>query len=151
MAPNYTQTVPEQASELFRNLTVDNQLALLWHLYIKMGGSIRPGDPEGTAPDTSEGLFDKVKEKSHEEQLQIMRDLLTPTSTDIRQEYDLLSNNTKLAFWYRLAQGMENSTIVPVPSDFQLSAQAKELLSMVDDIDFEKQYVFLRNALLAGY
>ncbi|NMG06170.1 orange carotenoid protein N-terminal domain-containing protein [Brasilonema sp. UFV-L1] len=147
----YTQSPPAQYAELFRNLSIDNQLALLWYLYIKMGGSTRPGDPEGTAPDTSEGLFNKVKGKSHEEQLQIMRDLLTPSSTDIRREYDSLSNNTKLAFWYRLAQGMENSTIVQVPSDYQLSAQAKELLSMLEPIDFELQYAFLRDALLAGY
>ncbi|WP_341527829.1 orange carotenoid protein N-terminal domain-containing protein [Nostoc sp. UHCC 0302] len=149
--PQYTQSSPAQFAELFRNISIDNQLALLWYLYIKMGGSARPENPEGTAPDTSEGLFNKVKEKSHEEQLQIMRDLLKPSSTDIRREYDSLSNNTKLAFWYRLAQGMENTTIVPVPSDYQLSAQAKELLSMLESIDFELQYTFLRDALLAGY
>ncbi|MEH2071462.1 MAG: orange carotenoid protein N-terminal domain-containing protein [Nostoc sp.] len=147
----YTQSAPPEYAELFRNLSIDNQLALLWYLYVKMGSSTRPGNPEGTAPDTSEELFNQVKEKSHEEQLQIMRDLLTPSSTDIRREYDSLSNNTKLAFWYRLAQGMENSTIVPVPSDYQLSAQAKELLSMLEAVDFEVQYVFLRDALLAGY
>ncbi|BAY20724.1 hypothetical protein NIES2100_04670 [Calothrix sp. NIES-2100] len=147
----YTQSAPAEYAELFRNLSIDNQLALLWHLYVKMGGSTRPGDPEGTAPDTSEGLFNKVKGKSQEEQLQIMRDLLTPSSTDIRREYDSLSNNTKLAFWYRLAQGMENSTIIPVPSDYQLSEQAKELLSRLEPIGFELQYVFLRDALLAGY
>ena len=147
----YTQSPPAEYAEAFRNLSVDNQLALLWHLYIKMGGSVRPGDPEGTAPDTSDELFNKVQGKSHEEQLQIMRDLLTPSTTDIRQEYDSLSNNTKLAFWYRLAQGMENSTIVLVPSDFQLSTQAKELLSRLEPVGFELQYVFLRDALLAGY
>ena len=147
----YTQSAPAQYAELFRNLSIDNQLAVLWQLYIKMGGSTRPQDPEGTAPDNSEGLFNKVKGKSHEEQLQIMRDLLTPSTTDIRREYDSLSNNTKLAFWYRLAQGMENSTIVPVPSDYQFSGQAKELLSRLEPIGFELQYVFLRDALLAGY
>jgi hypothetical protein len=151
MMRQYTQSPPTEYAELFRNLSIDNQLALLWYLYVKIGGSVRPGNPEGTAPDTSEGLFNKVKEKSHEEQLQIMRDLLTPSSTDIRREYDSLSNNTKLAFWYRLAQGMENSTIVPVPSDYQLSAQAKDLLSRLESIDFELQYNFLRDALLAGY
>lgn len=147
----YTQAPPAQYAEDFRNLSIDNQLALLWHLYVKMGGSVRPGDPEGTAPDTSEGLFNKVQRMSREEQLQIMRDLLSPSNTEIRREYDSLSNNTKLAFWYRLAKGMENSTIVPVPSDFQLSAQAKELLSKLELVGFELQYVFLRDALLAGY
>jgi hypothetical protein len=147
----YAQSPPAQYAEEFRNLSIDNQLALLWHLYGAMGGSTRPGDPEGTAPDTSEGLFKKVQGMSHEEQLQIMRDLLTPSSTDMRREYESLSNNTKLAFWYRLAQGMENSTVVTVPSDFQLSDQAKELLSRLEPVGFEIQYVFLRDALLAGY
>jgi Orange carotenoid protein, N-terminal len=147
----YTQTPAAQYAEAFRNLSIDNQLALLWHLYGKVSGTMKPESPDGTAPDTSEGLFKKVEGMSHEEQLQVMRDLLTPSSTDIRQEYDTLSNNTKLAFWYRLAQGMESSTVVPVPSDFQMSEQAAELFSMLEPIDFEQQYVFLRDALLAGY
>ncbi|WP_017655631.1 orange carotenoid protein N-terminal domain-containing protein [Fortiea contorta] len=46
---------------------------------------------------------------------------------------------------------MENSTIVPVPSDYELSAQAKELWSRLEPVGFELQYVFLRDALLAGY
>lgn len=146
-----TQSPPAQYAELFRNLTINNQLALLGRIYVAVSGSMGSGNPDGTAPDTSEGLFSKVKEKSHEEQLQVMRDLLTPSSTDIRKEYEALSNNTKLAFWYRLAQGMENSTIVSVPTDFQLSDQAQELLSMLEPVGFEIQYIFLRDALLAGY
>jgi hypothetical protein len=148
---SYVTSPAADYAERFRNLSVDNQLALLWHLYTKMGGSERPGDPEGTAPDTSEGLFEKVKNKSQDEQLQIMRDLLTPNTSEIRQEYDALSNNTKLAFWYRLAQGMEGSTVVGVPGEFQLSAQGQELLADLEPVGFEIQYVFLRDALLAGY
>lgn len=135
--------------ETFQSLKVDDQLALLWHLYVKMGGSTRPANPEDTAPDSGEGLFNKVKEKFHQEQLQVMRDLLGGASTDITQEYHSLSNNTKLAFWYELARGMEESTIVQVPSDHQLSSEAQELISAVGALGFEDQYIFLRNSLLS--
>ncbi|MBW4630744.1 MAG: Orange carotenoid protein [Iphinoe sp. HA4291-MV1] len=140
---------PEVYSETFRSLNVDNKLGVLWFLYIKMGGSTRPQDPSGTAPDSSEPLFNKVKQKSHEEQLQVMRDLLTGADTDVTQEYNSLTNNTKLALWYQLAQGMENSEIIQVPSSYQLSPDAKKLLSLVEPIGFEQQYVFLRDSLLS--
>ncbi|MGH2415218.1 MAG: orange carotenoid protein N-terminal domain-containing protein, partial [Microcystaceae cyanobacterium] len=69
-------------------------------------------------------------------------------STDITREYGSLTNNTKLALWYQLAQGMENSEVIQVPSSYQLSPDAKKLLSLVEPIGFEQQYVFLRDSLL---
>jgi hypothetical protein len=140
---------PEVYSQTFKSLSVDDKLAVLWYLYIKIGDSTKLEDPNDTAPDSSQGLFNKLKQKSHEEQLKVMRDLLTGADTDVTREYNSLTNNTKLALWYQLAQGMQNSEVIQVPSSYQLSPEAKKLLSLVEPIGFEQQYVFLRDSLLS--
>ena len=136
-----------QALQAFRGLNVDDQLALLWFVYTKMGDSITPAAPGRAGEDIAASLFEQVKVLSHEEQLQVQRDLLTNADTLIGREYGSLSANTKLLFWYRLAQGMESATIVPMPPNYELTGEAKELLAALETADFEQQITFLRDAV----
>ena len=68
---------PEQALQAFRRLNVDDQLALLWFVYTKMGDSITPAAPGRAGEDIAETLYNQVKAMSHDEQLQAQRDLLS--------------------------------------------------------------------------
>ncbi len=138
---------PSQALQTFRSLDVDEQLALLWFIYTKMGTSITTAAPGAAGDAIAEGLYNQVKEMSHEEQLQVQRDLLSGTSTTITREYGSLSVNTKLLFWYRLAQGMESATIVPMPPNYQLQDVSQNLLSQLENFDFEQQITFLRDTV----
>jgi hypothetical protein len=140
---------PARYIEAFNKLSEDDRLAVLWHLYRSISNETDMTDPNGTAPDNSNDLFDRAKQLSQEEQLQLMRDLLKGGNTGIASEYNSLTNNTKLAFWYQLAQGMERSEIVPVPSDYQLSSEAQSLLSELKPIGFEQQFALLRDLLLS--
>jgi hypothetical protein len=137
----------DRGLEAFRSLNVDEQLALLWFVYTKMGDSITPAAPGRAGEDIAASLFDRVKALSHEEQLQVQRDLLSNADTEISREYGSLSANTKLLFWYRLAQGMESATIVPMPPNYELNAQAKDLLSALEKAEFEQQITFLRDVV----
>jgi hypothetical protein len=58
-----------------------------------------------------------------------------------------LSANTKLLFWYRLAQGMESAVIVPMPPNYELKGEAKDLLTALEGADFEQQITFLRDSV----
>ncbi|HEY9649313.1 MAG TPA: orange carotenoid protein N-terminal domain-containing protein [Coleofasciculaceae cyanobacterium] len=136
------------ALQAFRRLNVDDQLALLWFVYTKMGSSITPAAPGSAGVEIAESLFNRVKGMSHEEQLQVQRDLLSNADTEIAREYGSLSANTKLLFWYRLAQGMESAAIVPMPPNYELNTQAKELLTALEGADFGQQINFLRDAVL---
>jgi hypothetical protein len=134
-----------QAEQAFRSLNVDDQLAFLWFVYTKMGDSITPAAPGRAGEDIAAGLYEQVKVLSHDEQLQVQRDLLTNADTTIGREYGSLSDNTKLLFWYRLAQGMESATIVPMPPNYELKGEAKELLAALESAEFEQQITFLRD------
>ncbi|MGF1478877.1 MAG: orange carotenoid protein N-terminal domain-containing protein [Cyanophyceae cyanobacterium] len=135
------------ALEKFSGLGTNDQLALLWFVYTKMGDSITPAAPDAASPDISEGLYDQVKDLSKDEQLQAQRNLLEGKDTLISREYGSLSANSKLLFWYRLAQGMEQGTIIPMPDDYKMASEGSSLLGSLENMDFEQQITFLRNVV----
>lgn len=129
----------------FKQNSVDEQLALLWFVYEKMGGSITPAAPGAAETAISGGLFKQVQEKSKEEQLQIMRDLLGGANTEISREYGSLRDNSKLAFWYFLAQGMDEGSIIPMPDQYSLSDTASQWLTKLEGEEFQQQITILRS------
>lgn len=133
--------------ESFQQLAVDDQLALFWFVYKEMGDSVTPAAPGAStvSPAIADSLFDQVKEMSHEEQLELQRSLIRGESSVKTREYGSMSDTTKLLFWYRLAQGMESSTIVPMPPNYDLPKQAKDLLNEIKNLDFNQQITLFRD------
>ncbi|MBW4550680.1 MAG: Orange carotenoid protein [Aphanocapsa sp. GSE-SYN-MK-11-07L] len=141
-----TDSAPELL-QAFQGLDVDQQLALFYFIYKEMGDAVTPAAPGAStvSPQIAEGLFGQVKEMSFDEQLQLQRDLIQKRETMITREYGALGNTTKLLFWYLLAQGMDSSEIVPMPSEYELSAPAQELLAQVKALGYEKQMTLFRD------
>lgn len=138
-----------EAVERFQRLSGDDQLALLWYVYQEIGSDITPkGGTDTSGFEIAQGLYDRIKGKSQDEQLQIQRDIATRKKTDFSQTYGNLNSSTKLALWYLLAQGIDAGEIVPVPGDYQLSKEGQEFLNAVKKIDFNGQVTFLRSAVL---
>lgn len=143
-----TALVPEVSARIQR-LTTDDQLALLWFVYREMGKSITPAAPGAARLHLAEGLLEQIRNMSDEEQLAVMRDLVAKRNTPISRSYGVLSVNTKLAFWYRLAQWMDDGTVVGMPPAYQLSAAAKDVLNiLVTKADFSQQISILRKAVI---
>jgi hypothetical protein len=138
----------DQGKQALKGLNVDDQLALLWFVYTKLGSSITPAAPGASGSEIAQGLFNQVKELPHEQQLQVQRDIASNADTQISREYGSLSPETKLAFWYYLAQGMENGTIIPMPPNYELPQQGKDLLAQIESMEFNQQIDFLRGAVL---
>ncbi|MBE9101409.1 orange carotenoid protein N-terminal domain-containing protein [Vacuolonema iberomarrocanum] len=144
---NSNQTV-DVTTNSFDQLSVDDQLALLWFIYTRMGDSVTPAAPAAASPEIASGLFQQIADLEKQEQLQAMRDIASKADTRISREYGSLSANTKLAFWYRLAQGMDTGTIIGVPADYKMTEEADRLLGAIETMDFEQQITILRNAAL---
>ena len=146
----FTQTSDPTIREhvqAWQKLDVDQQLALFWFIYKEMGGSITPAAPGAStvSPEIAEGLFNQVKELSHEQQLQVQRDLNNKVDTLISREYGSLGDTTKLLFWYRLSQGMDNGTIIPIPSDYELPSESQQLFGRIQGLEFEQQITLFRD------
>lgn len=138
----------DKAIQTFRKLSIDDQLAWLWFAYKKMGGSITPAAPGAAAARIAEGLYNQVKQQSQSDQLETMRAIARQdTDNVISREYGSMSSDTKLAFWYALALGMDQGSIIGMPDDYNFSGQGSELLAAVETLDFESQITLLRNAV----
>jgi hypothetical protein len=137
---------PELSSS-FKALSTDQKLALLWYIYKEVGKSITPAAPGAStaSPAIAEGIFQQVLEMSHEEQLQVQRDLVDRKDTEISRMYGSLSDTTKLLFWYLLAQGMDRAEIIPMPENYALEPQASECLTQLQELDYSDQITVLRN------
>ena len=145
-----TQTNDPKIRELvqaFQKLGVDEQLALFYFIYKEMGDSITPAAPGAStvSPAIADGLFNQVKELSHEEQLQLQRDLINKADTVHSREYGSMGDTTKLLFWYRLAQGMDANTIIPMPPNYELASESKELMDKIKGLDFGMQMSLFRD------
>ena len=145
-----TQTNDPKVREIvqaIQKLGVDEQLALFYFIYKEMGDSITPAAPGAStvSPAIADGLFNQVKELSHEEQLQLQRDLINKADTVHTREYGSMSDTTKLLFWYRLAQGMDANTIIPMPAGYEMSSQSKEIMDKIKPLDFGVQMSLFRD------
>lgn len=144
----FTQSnTANEAVQAFQALETDEQLALFWFVYKEMGNTVTPAAPGAStvSPEIAEGLLNQVLELSHEEQLQLQRDLIEHKNTLIAREYGALSDTTKLLFWYRLAQEMETNRVVPFPADYQLSEQSNQLFDRIKQLDFGQQITLFRD------
>lgn len=139
--------VADNILQALRGLEVDQQLAVFWFIYTEMGESITPAAPgAGTAaPEIAEGVFAQVKELSQDEQLELQRALITQKDTQISREYAALSDTTKLLFWYLLAQGMDNGTIIPMPAGYELPSDSQDVVEQIKQLSFEDQIALFRD------
>ncbi len=144
--PAVSEVVPATLSA-FTALSTDDQLGLLWVIYTELGKSITPAAPGAARLTLVEGLLNQFKAMTYTQQLQAMRDLVERRNTAITRSYGVFSPNTKLGFWYLLAEAM-GSTIVPVPEGYQLSAAANQVLEQIKDLDFGQQITLLRKVVI---
>ncbi len=143
----FADAVPATTA-LFNSLSVDDQLALLWYAYIEMGRSITPAAPGAARLQLAEGLLNQIKQMSHAEQLQVMRDLAVKRNTPVSRAYGILSTNTKLAFWYELSELMVQGFVVPMPPGYQPSRDVVKVLEAIQQLDFGQQITVLRNTVV---
>lgn len=137
-----------QAVEAFRSFDADTQLGVLWFGYLDVKDQLTPGNANSSQK-MAEAVFNQIQAMSKEEQLQAQRDIASRADTPISHQYGGLDPSAKLDVWLRLAQGIDNGTIIEVPSDYKLPSNTKEFTDMVKSMDFE-QRLDLSRALVIG-
>ena len=142
------QTAVPNAIEAFNRLTTDDKLGLLWSLYRNMGSTITPAAPGAARLQFAEGLLQQVQAMPAEAQLQFMRDLIRKKNTPETRSYGVLTNNTKLAFWYQLAVLMDEGKVIPVPEQYKLSGAAVAVFSQIAKLEFGQQISVMRQAVV---
>ena len=142
----------ESALMAFNRLTTNDKLGLLWEIYKNMGKSVTPAAVGAARMQFAQGLLEQVKGLSHDEQLRFMGDLVNQAQTPMTRAYGVLTNNTKLAFWYQLAELMQRGVVVPVPDGYTLSRDALVVSSTIVSLEFGQQIAVLRRIVIPmGY
>jgi hypothetical protein len=137
---------------LFDQLSVDDQLALLWYAYTELGRSITPAAPGAARLQLAEGMLNQIKQMSNDEQTEVMRELAGNIDTPISRSYANFSVNTKLAFWFELGELMKQGVVAPMPAGYQMSAGVKLVLEAIQKLDPGQQITVLRNTVVnMGY
>ncbi len=132
----------------FQRLSTDDQLAALWYIYTEIGRSITPAAPGAARLQLAEGILNQIRQMAPPEQLQVMRDLVNRVNTPISRAYGVLSANTKLGFWFQLAEWMKDGSVIPVPANYQKSGDVSQMILTLQNLEFNQQITVLRNAVV---
>lgn len=143
-----TDNTTKQALDAFRQFDVDTQLALLWYGYLDLKDQLKPA-PTNPTEEVGDAVFDRIQALPKEQQLQAQRDIIACANNDFGRSYSSLSSSGKLFLWLRLAQGMENGTIVQVPSSYKLPAETEGFTNQIKQLNFEQRINFMRSAVVA--
>lgn len=136
----------------FAQLSVEDQLALIWFAYLEMGTTITIAAPGAANMQFAENTLSAIKQMSAREQSQVMCDLANRADTEISRTYAIWSPNLKLGFWYRLGEWMEQGLVAPIPEGYALSANANAVLKAIRELEPGQQITVLRNSVVdMGY
>lgn len=132
----------------FKQLSAEDQLALIWFAYLEMGKGITIAAPGAASMQFAEPTLEEIRQMPFPQQSQVMCDLANRADTPICRTYASWSPNIKLGFWYRLGQWMEAGTVAPIPEGYRLSANASSVLQAIRNLDPGQQITVLRNAVV---
>lgn len=148
----------------YKSLHIDDQLGVLALIYQQISGSI----PTESLPKSSEvsNLVSRIEKMHSEEQVDALRDLLPANRTDQDEvilnphpsqaltelvqgetkvptgEYGAFSPETKLAFWYQVAQKL-GSSLVSIPAEYSPSAEGMKLFNSIKEMGNDEIISFL--------
>jgi Orange carotenoid protein, N-terminal/Nuclear transport factor 2 (NTF2) domain len=132
----------------FAQLSVEDQLALIWFAYLEMGSTITIAAPGAANMQFAESTLTQIVQMGFREQSQVMCDLANHEDTPICRTYSTWSVNIKLGFWYRLGQLMEEGKVAPIPAGYKLSANAASVLAAIQGLESGQQITVLRNSVV---
>jgi hypothetical protein len=132
----------------FSQLSVEDQLALIWFAYLEMGKTITIAAPGAANMQFAENTLNEIKKMTPREQSQAMCDLANRADTPICRSYASWSPNIKLGFWYKLGEWMDQGIVAPIPEGYQLSANAGAVLQAIRELEPGQQITVLRNAVV---
>lgn len=139
----YLDEKTQKAIEGYDKLGTDDKLAFLYYVYEKMGDSVTPAAPAATEPELAPILMSNYYTLSHEDQLNVMRDIVNRADTEYSRDYGALKENNQLMVWFAWAQAM-GKTVVGMPEGHSPSETIGNILKQIEALGFEEQISLLR-------
>ncbi|NEQ31666.1 MAG: hypothetical protein F6K04_11780 [Leptolyngbya sp. SIO4C5] len=121
------QSQMKNLTQQFKQLSVDDQLFLLWQIFQQMEKQEEVETSEQMTPQTAQLFLQEFLQIDKTSRLAIMQDIVAGADTRFGRGYNSLDRNMQLAFWYELAQAAEQRAAVTPPSEYSLTDEAKTL------------------------
>ncbi len=141
-----TQLLSETTQNVFDTYTkldVDQRLALLYLIYEAMGDQITPAAPTAADPNLAPMLLGDFYTLDQQQQLEIMRQIAGGADTEYSRAYGGLAENNQLLVWFAWAQAM-GDTVVDMPANYRAGEGLNNLLSQIEQLEFQEQISVLR-------
>jgi hypothetical protein len=132
----------------FKQLSAEDQLALIWFAYLEMGKTITIAAPGAANMQFAENTLNEIRGMTPQQQTQAMCDLANHADTPVCRAYGSWSPNIKLGFWYELGKFMDQGIVAPIPEGYKLSANANAVLVTIQSLDPGQQITVLRNCVV---
>lgn len=160
-----TDTI-NQSIAAFRRLPIVDQLSILASIYPKIQQSTPAISGTSEQKEIHE-LINQIKQMREEDHVQFLQDVLSENAAGNREtaldphpskallelipggvtppleQYQKLSKDAQMSFWYQFAQSMRER----IPSNLSLSPAANQILSSLDTNNVEQLMMFLRGIL----
>ncbi|MEB3269279.1 MAG: orange carotenoid protein N-terminal domain-containing protein, partial [Leptolyngbya sp.] len=90
-----------QPTDPFERADTDTRLALLWVMAKRLRQISTTAAPAAAFSQVVQGLIRQLHQVKREEQLDVLREMITGDNTRLAEAYSALDANMRLAFWYR--------------------------------------------------
>lgn len=131
----------------YRALDANDKLAVLAQLYGEVSAELAPTFSQSNiTDDAATNLVKQIQELSSEQQVDALRNLVAGKQSKGETEYESLGTDSKLFFWFQLAQNLGKS-IVGVPDDYIPNEQVSEVLDLIGTPKVEDLVSLLKQAL----
>ncbi|MFE4105118.1 orange carotenoid protein N-terminal domain-containing protein [Almyronema epifaneia] len=137
----------ETLVQQFKQLAVDDQLAILWQTFSQMEKAESVETSQQLTPQTAQLFLQDLLQVDQSNQLAIIRDIVARADTRFGRGYSSLDRNMQLAFWYELAQTLsERNTLVP-PADYQLGDEAEGVWRSLQALSAPEKATFAKTVI----
>lgn len=131
------------AFNTYTQLGIDEKLALLYYIYKAMGDDVTPAAPTAADPNLAPILLGDFYNLSPEQQLEIMRQIVSRADSDYSRAYGALTENNQLLVWFAWAQAM-GDTVVDLPEGYKAGEALNKALGQIEKLEFQEQISVLR-------
>jgi len=130
----------------FHRASADVQLVILHCLAKKLHQASTKTTPSAYFSQKVQAVIKQLQQLPRPERHHALEEILTGVPTRLTEAYEELDTNMRMAFWYRLANGRRDESLLP-GSSLQSTSDPGDLLAELESRDSNELVSFLRDAV----
>jgi hypothetical protein len=147
--PPTTHLPALSAAERFYRADTDTRIAMLWMMAKRLHQASTVAAPAAAFSQVVQGLIRQLHQVQREDQLDVLRDMVTGANTRLAEVYGTLDTNMRLAFWYRLVNSHARGVMADPLKALAEGASLHQTLAELDRHDSNELVNLFKTAVSA--